>query len=76
MAGGILSYVSLEITASTSVWDYPMSFVAIPRTAPRHAAFHARRERLLRWISNGVTVLAAAIAILAFAGATVVLGMD
>jgi hypothetical protein len=53
-----------------------MSFVAIPRTTPRQAAFRARQEQLLRWISCGVTVLVAAIAVLAVAGAMVMLGMD
>ncbi|MEA3073594.1 MAG: hypothetical protein QOD29_5040 [Alphaproteobacteria bacterium] len=53
-----------------------MSFAAIPRTAPRQAAFRARQAQLLRWISNGVTVLVAAIAVLAVAGAMVMLGMD
>jgi hypothetical protein len=71
-----LGYASLETTASTSFRNYPMSFAAIPRTAPRQAAFRARQAQLLRWISNGVTVLVAAIAVLAVAGAMVMLGMD
>jgi hypothetical protein len=70
-----LGYASLETTASTSFRNYPM-FAAIPRTAPRQAAFRARQAQLLRWISNGVTVLVAAIAVLAVAGAMVMLGMD
>jgi hypothetical protein len=53
-----------------------MSFLTIPRTAPRQVAFRARRDRLLRWLSTAVTMLTAAIAVLAVAAATVMLTMD
>jgi hypothetical protein len=53
-----------------------MSFLTIPRTAPRQVAFRARRDWLLRWLSNAVTMLTAAIAVLAVAAATVMLTME
>jgi hypothetical protein len=53
-----------------------MSFLTIPRTAPRQVAFRAQRERLLRWLGTAVTMLTAAIAVLAVAAATVMLTME
>jgi hypothetical protein len=53
-----------------------MSFLTIPRTAPRQVAFRARRERLLRWLGTAVIMLTAAIAVLAVAAATVMLTME
>jgi hypothetical protein len=53
-----------------------MSFLTIPRTAPRQVAFRARRDRLLHWVSEAVTMLTAAIAVLAVAAATVMLTME
>jgi uncharacterized membrane protein len=53
-----------------------MSFLTIPRTAPRQVASRARQDRLLRWLSIAVTMLTAAIAVLAVAAATVMLTMD
>ena len=46
-------------------------FGGIPAVPPHHAAFRARRVRIVKWIATSVTVLAAAIAILLVAIATV-----
>ena len=48
---------------------------AMPSALPRAAASQARRERLLRRSALAVTVLTAAIAVLAAAMAAVLLGM-
>ncbi|HEY7244153.1 MAG TPA: hypothetical protein VH678_09755 [Xanthobacteraceae bacterium] len=54
-----------------------MSFLTIPRTALRQqAASRPRRDRLLRWISNGVTALTTAIVVLLVAVSMVLLAMD
>jgi hypothetical protein len=46
-------------------------FGGIPAVPPHHAAFRARRVRIVKWIATSVTVLAAAIAIVLVAIATV-----
>jgi hypothetical protein len=53
-----------------------MSFLTIPRSAPRQAAFRARRDRLLKLARDGITLLTAAIAVVAVAAGTVMLAMD
>ena len=48
---------------------------AVPLAWPRVVAFRAGRDRLVRWLSTAVTVIAASVAIVFVAMAAVVLGM-
>ncbi len=53
-----------------------MLLLTIPRAVSRQALIRAEEGRLLSSISNGITVLTAAIFVLAVAVTTVMLAMD